>query len=496
MKDYYKILGVPATASKEQIRQMYRSKAKLLHPDLNQNNPEAAEKLIKINDAYDTLGDETKRKVYDQQVAQFRAQLRAQQAPPPPSYPPPHMYQNTQQVVRPMYNPQFNVDQLTANAYHQGYTKGYGDASIKQKESERTMAVQIQTFEELLRAAQEERGRTEINMRTLELRLRETQENMHKAISEKDAVLALFDEQMQAIGKADSCDNEKLAALNRQISELTRQLGAAQDKAKDLQARCEAGEAIVFADELEVNRLKEENRTLEDKIASLEQYVAARATSDSHDELVVKREQKIKDIKKRIKNTHYGMMGILFWADKTEIQKAYEKLKARYVFKKSKGDAKSGEKLKELDDALATLLDDAKRKAYNASVGISEREVKEELKTAREFANQEKKLLEQKAEDSFWAQVEDLTFLAQTGDADAQNHLGEMYYFGDEIEQDLAQAFYWFQEAAKLSHPYALFNLGRCYANGEGVDRNRIKGLEFINQAAKLGNKQAIEFKG
>ncbi|MBQ3494125.1 MAG: molecular chaperone DnaJ [Clostridia bacterium] len=65
-KDYYNILGVEKNASGEDIKSAYRKLAKKYHPDLNKDNPDAANKFKEINEAYEVLGDEQKRKNYDQ----------------------------------------------------------------------------------------------------------------------------------------------------------------------------------------------------------------------------------------------------------------------------------------------------------------------------------------------------------------------------------------------------------------------------------------------
>ena len=65
-KDYYNILGVEKSASADEIKSAYRRLAKKYHPDLNQNNAEAAEKFKEVSEAYEVLGDEKKRSNYDQ----------------------------------------------------------------------------------------------------------------------------------------------------------------------------------------------------------------------------------------------------------------------------------------------------------------------------------------------------------------------------------------------------------------------------------------------
>lgn len=64
-KDYYEILGVDKNASQEEIKKAYRKLAKKYHPDMNAGNEKAQEKFKEINEAYEVLGDENKRKKYD-----------------------------------------------------------------------------------------------------------------------------------------------------------------------------------------------------------------------------------------------------------------------------------------------------------------------------------------------------------------------------------------------------------------------------------------------
>jgi molecular chaperone DnaJ len=64
-KDFYKTLSVSKGASQDEIKKAYFKLAKEYHPDVNKA-PEAKEKFATINEAYETLGDESKRKVYDQ----------------------------------------------------------------------------------------------------------------------------------------------------------------------------------------------------------------------------------------------------------------------------------------------------------------------------------------------------------------------------------------------------------------------------------------------
>ena len=64
-KNYYEILEVSRNASQEEIKKSYKKLALKYHPDKNKDNEEATNKFKEIAEAYDTLGDEQKRKTYN-----------------------------------------------------------------------------------------------------------------------------------------------------------------------------------------------------------------------------------------------------------------------------------------------------------------------------------------------------------------------------------------------------------------------------------------------
>src|SRR5512132_1865882 len=82
-RDYYETLGVPKTATDDEIRSAFRKLARKYHPDVAKDKKTAEEKFKEINEANEVLSDPESRRKYDQLGANWKT--GAPPRPPPGS---------------------------------------------------------------------------------------------------------------------------------------------------------------------------------------------------------------------------------------------------------------------------------------------------------------------------------------------------------------------------------------------------------------------------
>ncbi len=76
-QDYYQILGVDQLAEAKKIKEAYRELAFKYHPDRNEKNPDSAEMMKSVNEAYAVLSNVQKRRDYDTMRNRFGSILEA-----------------------------------------------------------------------------------------------------------------------------------------------------------------------------------------------------------------------------------------------------------------------------------------------------------------------------------------------------------------------------------------------------------------------------------
>jgi TPR repeat protein len=87
--------------------------------------------------------------------------------------------------------------------------------------------------------------------------------------------------------------------------------------------------------------------------------------------------------------------------------------------------------------------------------------------------------------------VQLLRLLAEQGDTEAQNRLGDMFWNGQDVAQDYSQAVVWYRKAADHGDATAQFNLGVAYFSGQGVPHDQKAALTWYQKAAQQGNVNA-----
>ena len=100
------------------------------------------------------------------------------------------------------------------------------------------------------------------------------------------------------------------------------------------------------------------------------------------------------------------------------------------------------------------------------------------------------------SEDSFESEFQETMQMAKRGDASAQSQLAFMYSASMGVQQDDAQALYWYKKAAEQGNAIAQHNLGFMYKNGQGVQQDYAQAFYWFKKAAEQGNAHSQSFLG
>ncbi len=65
-RDFYEVLGISRSAEAAEVKRAHRKLARKFHPDVNKDDPKAAERFGEVQEAYEVLSNPEKRKLYDQ----------------------------------------------------------------------------------------------------------------------------------------------------------------------------------------------------------------------------------------------------------------------------------------------------------------------------------------------------------------------------------------------------------------------------------------------
>lgn len=94
---------------------------------------------------------------------------------------------------------------------------------------------------------------------------------------------------------------------------------------------------------------------------------------------------------------------------------------------------------------------------------------------------------------NFTVAMQELTPVAEAGNAEAQLFIGFMYDNGEGVTQDYPIAVAWYGKAADQGEPAAQYNLAMLYGNGLGVRQDWVQALKLLNLAAIAGHAKAKE---
>lgn len=498
MKNYYRILNVGTDASDEEIKKSYYALAKRYHPDHNKGDRAAARRFDDVREAYTILSDPEAREEYDRKLEkETNSRITAADLNDIDSMIARRNFTNEQQLREIQFRAQVQAQaqaqiraqskQIHDKAYKEGYERGLKEGStladkdmMRVNEDMKAILAENEIYKK--RSHEYSGDRSDLEQELFE-RDRELAQS-HDKIAELEEQLKWLRTASQGndalLGEIDAAHNkgESLAQKIASPASLLASLPPEQQERR-LRMKEEVDELCKKIDALETElgkmaeqRKQKLNLTDNEKILSgMENRAQAWA-------------KKVKEDERLAKTTLYGSLGVLIWATDEEVRTAYTRLRNYYA---GKNTTEGAAKVKSIDSAYAILSDPVKRRRYNASIGCPEERIELERRLIHENASVQQQYRSQFAANDFWGYFDQLSALALSGDADAQNALGELYMRGERLSRDPEQAAYWFREAFEQKHPAAIYNLGQCYISGEGIARNTVIGQSLLRQAGNLG---------
>jgi TPR repeat protein len=142
--------------------------------------------------------------------------------------------------------------------------------------------------------------------------------------------------------------------------------------------------------------------------------------------------------------------------------------------------------------AAAQGFEPAKKKMTELERRLTREQVAEGQKRAGDFKPLQISSLNAQQHERYSKELAELLAKAETGDAKAQNELGEAFFAGKlGVAKDCAAAVRWFRKAADQNHPAAQSNLGDCYERGDGVAKYEVEAYKWDLLAAAQGDTKA-----
>ena len=129
-------------------------------------------------------------------------------------------------------------------------------------------------------------------------------------------------------------------------------------------------------------------------------------------------------------------------------------------------------------------------RAYEYGKGVN-RDIPEAVKWYRKAAEQGNEAAQEKV--SSLKKVVDLLDAAGQGNPDAMFKLGKCYNNGEGVTPDYAEAVKWYRKAAEQGNASAQYNLGRAYDYGKGVKKDKAEAVKWLRKAAEQGDTEAKE---